>query len=144
MTNARSRASMRYDAENTVQIIMRLNKRTDADILEYFDYLKELNASRQGFIKEAILKAADPIGSASIWMSNGALDICKEIPAVKLRAMASRGESPAGTRMSFEPWSNELHIVTESTQTIHRYIWAGKWEYDFSQEDEMTEEDIID
>lgn len=40
----------KYDAKNTVQVIIKLNKNTDADIIEY------LNASgnKQGTIKEAL------------------------------------------------------------------------------------------
>lgn len=50
-SEAAKRASAKYDKENTVQIILKLNKRTDADILEYFSNLDE---TRMGFIKRAI------------------------------------------------------------------------------------------
>lgn len=48
---AAKRASAKYDKENTVQIILKLNKKTDADILEHFS---QLDRSRMGWIKEAI------------------------------------------------------------------------------------------
>lgn len=55
-SEAAKRASAKYDRENTVQIILKLNKRTDADILDYFS---DLNQTRMGMIKEAIRKQID-------------------------------------------------------------------------------------
>lgn len=49
-STAQRRAIARYDAENTVQIRLKLNKRTDADILERLDQMD----SRQGYIKRLI------------------------------------------------------------------------------------------
>ena len=43
-------ASARWDAENTVQIKMKLNRTTDADILARLDEV----SSKQGYIKELI------------------------------------------------------------------------------------------
>ena len=45
-----SEAKRRWDAENTTQIRLKLNKKTDADILEKLDNVK----SKQGYIKELI------------------------------------------------------------------------------------------
>ena len=45
-------ASARWDAENTVQIKMKLNRTTDADILARLEEV----ASKQGYIKELIRK----------------------------------------------------------------------------------------
>ena len=43
-------ANIKYDAENTIRVGFKLNKKTDADILEAFN-----NApSKQGFVKDAI------------------------------------------------------------------------------------------
>lgn len=43
-------SSIKYDAENTLRINFKFNKKTDADILEAFN-----NApSKQGFVKDAI------------------------------------------------------------------------------------------
>ena len=41
---------MRWDAENTVQIKLKLNKRTDSDILERLEKVE----SKQTYIKELI------------------------------------------------------------------------------------------
>lgn len=43
----------KYDKANTVQVMMKLNKKTDADILSWLDNQK----SKQGSIKELIRKA---------------------------------------------------------------------------------------
>lgn len=40
----------RYDSENTVQIKMKLNKKTDADILRKLDEV----GNKQGYIKDLI------------------------------------------------------------------------------------------
>lgn len=46
-----SRAAMtRYDAENTVQFKMKLNKKTDSDILEKLN----LQENKQGYVKKLI------------------------------------------------------------------------------------------
>lgn len=50
MTKAQLRASRKYDDANTQRIFIKLNKKTDADILEHLG--KEKN--KQGYIKELI------------------------------------------------------------------------------------------
>lgn len=50
-TQAQKKASMKYDRENTVQYPIRLNKKTDADIIEFFE---KYSGSRMGYIKDAI------------------------------------------------------------------------------------------
>lgn len=50
VSKAQNLAQKRYDDQNTVQVRMKLNKRTDADIL---DKLKSV-ANKQGYIKELI------------------------------------------------------------------------------------------
>lgn len=52
MSEALNRAREKYDAENTVQIKLKLNKKTDAEILVK---LAEVE-NKQGYIKELILK----------------------------------------------------------------------------------------
>lgn len=42
----------RYNKKNTVQICLRLNKKTDADIIEYIELLKKNNISINGTIKD--------------------------------------------------------------------------------------------
>lgn len=49
-SEAAKRAQSRYDAANTVQIKMKLNRRTDADIIEKLDGAP----SKQGYIKQLI------------------------------------------------------------------------------------------
>lgn len=49
-SKAQIKASNKYDKENTRQISVRLNKKTDADILEHLETVE----SKQGYIKELI------------------------------------------------------------------------------------------
>lgn len=49
-TEAQKRASLKYDAANTTQVHLKLNNKTDADILAYLAQLDNV----QGFIKSAI------------------------------------------------------------------------------------------
>ena len=51
-SEAQQRASQKYDAENTRQVRLKLNKATDADILKRLDEVK----SKQTYIKELIRK----------------------------------------------------------------------------------------
>lgn len=52
---AQQRAVEKYDRENTVQLHLKLNKKTDADILDYLDGL----SNKQGFIKTLIRNAIE-------------------------------------------------------------------------------------
>lgn len=49
-TEAQKRAIAKYDAQNTVRVVMKLNKKTDADILQKLEEVE----SKQGYIKELI------------------------------------------------------------------------------------------
>ena len=49
-TTAQRKAIAKYDAENTKQIMLKLNKKTDADVLEALETV----ANRQGYIKELV------------------------------------------------------------------------------------------
>lgn len=51
-TDAQIRAAAKYDKTNTRLIQLKLNKKTDSDILDFLDTLD----NRQGFIKELIRK----------------------------------------------------------------------------------------
>ena len=53
MSEAQNRARAKYDAANTVQYHLKLNKHTDADILEKL----EQSNNKQGLIKELIRRA---------------------------------------------------------------------------------------
>lgn len=44
----------KYNKKNTMQICLRLNKKTDADIIEYIELLKKNNISINGLIKMSI------------------------------------------------------------------------------------------
>ena len=48
--NNRSKASAKYNKENTTQVLLRLNKKTDADIIEILNKVE----SKQGYIKGLI------------------------------------------------------------------------------------------
>lgn len=49
-TKAQIKAVTKYNKANTMQVLLRLNKKTDADILEALSKVK----SKQGFIKYLI------------------------------------------------------------------------------------------
>lgn len=49
-SEAQKRASAKYDAENTVQIKLKLNKNTDADIIRKLDAVE----NKQKYIKDLI------------------------------------------------------------------------------------------
>lgn len=49
-TDAQKMASAKYDAANTIQFKLKLNKTTDADIIEQL----KAQSNKQGYIKELI------------------------------------------------------------------------------------------
>lgn len=51
-SEAQKRATAKYDAANTVQFKIKLNKTTDADIIEHL----KAQSNKQGYIKELILQ----------------------------------------------------------------------------------------
>lgn len=44
----------KYNKKSTIQICLRLNKKTDADIIEYIELLKKKNISVNGTIRKII------------------------------------------------------------------------------------------
>ena len=50
VTEAQAKAQNKYDAKNTRQVQLQLNRRTDEDVLEKLDSVP----SKQGYIKELI------------------------------------------------------------------------------------------
>jgi len=50
-TPAHVRAAAKYNEANVKQYVIKLNVKTDADIIEFFE---NLEGSRQGYIKELI------------------------------------------------------------------------------------------
>lgn len=55
-SQAQIEAQERYDSEHTKQITLKLNLRTDADILEHLKARKSMKGGMQGYIKELIRK----------------------------------------------------------------------------------------
>ena len=53
-TEAQKRAVAKYDAANTIQFHLKLNKRTDADILAKLDEVSSQDGGKQGYIKALI------------------------------------------------------------------------------------------
>ena len=51
-TESQIRASVKYNKENTVQISLKLNRSTDADLIDSLNRVKH----KQGYIKELIRK----------------------------------------------------------------------------------------
>ena len=49
-TESQVRASIKYNKENTVQISLKLNRSTDADLIDSLNSI----ANKQGYIKELI------------------------------------------------------------------------------------------
>lgn len=60
-TKAQSRASAKYDKAHTKGIYLKLNKETDADIIEYLEEVENV----QGYIKTLIRKDMDNL---SAWL----------------------------------------------------------------------------
>lgn len=49
-SKAQLRAQAKYDKDNTVQVKLKLNKKTDADLISWLDDI----SNKQGYIKEII------------------------------------------------------------------------------------------
>lgn len=56
MTEAKRRAIKKYDAVNTVQFKLKLNKNTDVDILTRLEKARTEQGGKQGYIKRLIRK----------------------------------------------------------------------------------------
>jgi len=57
-TEAQKRASIKYDKANTVQKLLKLNKRTDSDILDWISG-KNFQGYVKALIREDMKKAGD-------------------------------------------------------------------------------------
>lgn len=53
-SQAKREAIARYDADNTKQITLKLNLRTDSDILAYLEQVKQQSGGMQGLIKRLL------------------------------------------------------------------------------------------
>lgn len=49
-SKAQLRAQAKYDKDNTIQVKLKLNKKTDADLISWLDDI----SNKQGYIKELI------------------------------------------------------------------------------------------
>lgn len=53
-TRAQIEAQRKYDSKNTIQYHLKLNKITDADIIDRLNLASELPGGKQGYIKDLI------------------------------------------------------------------------------------------
>ena len=56
-TDAQRRAVRKYDAENTKQFHLKLNKKTDADIIELLEQQKSVQSFQQQIIRDFLKKS---------------------------------------------------------------------------------------
>ena len=56
MTEAQKKANAKYDASHTKQIMLKLNKKSDADILEKLEQTGNKHGYIKGLIREDIAK----------------------------------------------------------------------------------------
>ena len=54
VSDAQKRASKKYDANNTIQFHLKLNKNTDIDIINHLELVSDLPGGKQGYIKRLI------------------------------------------------------------------------------------------
>ena len=55
-TDAQMRATMKYEKANIKRVVLKLNKNTDQDIIEFLDGLKSVNGEIKRLIREEIKK----------------------------------------------------------------------------------------
>ena len=53
-SESQRKASAKYDQEHTVTITLKLNKRTDADILKWLSYKKNMQGAIKDLIRDRI------------------------------------------------------------------------------------------
>lgn len=54
ITDAQKRATIKYEKSNIKRVVLKLNKKTDADIIEYLDQQKNVNGKLKDIIREKI------------------------------------------------------------------------------------------
>lgn len=54
ITDAQKRATIKYEKNNIKRVVLKLNKKTDADIIEYLDQQKNVNGKLKDIIREKI------------------------------------------------------------------------------------------
>ena len=55
-TDAQMRATMKYEKANIKRVVLKLNKNTDQDIIEFLDGLKSVNGEIKRILREYIEK----------------------------------------------------------------------------------------
>lgn len=146
-TEAQKRASAKYDKEFTKQVIMKLNVLTDKDILGYLDRLGRKKESKQGFIKAAIRASLPLTETATIWISAEALPICPDEDQIRDHANKDEVVEFNGLRLVYDEAYHAICVRTEAGQHVDRYTFdwkAYKWDYDFSEEEEIGIEEELD
>ena len=54
ITDAQKRATIKYEKSNIKRVVLKLNKKTDADIIDYLDQQKNVNGKLKDIIREKI------------------------------------------------------------------------------------------
>ena len=74
ITDAKRRAIKKYDAANTKQLHLKLNLKTDADIIEYLGRQESV----QGYIKRLIREDMNSIKNPGAFFSNPVCAMCRD------------------------------------------------------------------
>ena len=53
-SDATKKATIKYEKNNIKRVVLKLNKKTDADIIEYLDQQKNVNGKLKDIIREKI------------------------------------------------------------------------------------------
>lgn len=53
-SEAQRRAVVKYDKNNIKRVVLKLNKKTDSDIIDYLDQQKNVNGTLKNIIREKI------------------------------------------------------------------------------------------
>ena len=125
-SEAAKRASAKYDKENTTQYILKLNKKTDADIIEYCTNLIRLGGSRQGFMKIAIRELIKKVKEAPIYMSQSAVGICSIFNEADIRSHLN--SELIGLTVEYVHDENEIHVYANKTETLEEYRYSKSLE----------------
>ena len=54
ITDAQKRATIKYEKSNIKRVVLKLNKKTDADIIDYLDQQKNVNGKLKDIIRKKI------------------------------------------------------------------------------------------
>lgn len=91
----------KYNKKNTMQICLRLNKKTDADIIEYIELLKKNDISINGTIKTVfrrlIIRTAEQPYNNS-WEVSNYIKECRKIVEKYVMVEKYGGENSEGDK----------------------------------------------